>query len=46
MIRPSLNKKSGNDLGKTNITLFLAVGGILLLNVIALEVIILIIIFY
>ena len=39
MIRSSPNKKSGNDSGKT-ITLFLAVGGILLL--IALVVIILI----
>ena len=40
MIKPSPNKKIGNDSGKTNTTLFLAVGGILLLIVKTLAIII------
>ena len=42
MIRPSPNRKSGKDSGKTSTTLFLAVCGILLLIVIVIVVIFLI----
>ena len=42
MIRPSPNRKSGKDSGKISTILFLALCGILLLNVIVIVVIILI----
>ena len=42
MIRPSSNKKSGNDSGKISTKLFLLVGGITLLIVLVLVAIILI----